>query len=93
VEVVNLHIIRICREDFPVDISTNYCTLLFFSWLDGPSGPRPSYFWGSSITRRHTTLSRTRLDEWPPRSRDVYLTAPNTHKRKTWKFILLAYQT
>jgi len=71
VEVVNLHIMCICRQDFPVDIRTNYCTLLFFSWLDSPSWPRPSHFWGSAITLRHATLSRTPLDEWPARLRNV----------------------
>jgi hypothetical protein len=31
----------------------------------------------------HTTLSRTPLDEWSAQSRDLYLTAHNTHKRHT----------
>jgi hypothetical protein len=32
---------------------------------------------------RHTTLSRTPLDEWSALRRDLYLTAHNTHKRQT----------
>jgi hypothetical protein len=30
------------------------------------------------ITRRHTTLGRTPLDEWPAQRRDLYLTTHNT---------------
>jgi hypothetical protein len=32
---------------------------------------------------RHTTVGRTPLDEGPARSRDLYLTSHNTHKRQT----------
>jgi hypothetical protein len=32
---------------------------------------------------RHTTLSRTPLDELPARRRNLYLTTHNTHKRQT----------
>jgi len=32
---------------------------------------------------RHTTLGRNPLDEWSARSRELYLTTPNTHKQKT----------
>ena len=34
------------------------------------------------ITLRHTTLSRTPLDEWSARRRDLYLTTHNTHNRQ-----------
>ena len=34
-------------------------------------------------TQRHATLGRTPLDEWSARGRDLYLTAHNTHSRKT----------
>jgi hypothetical protein len=38
-------------------------------------------FRGFAITVfRHTTLSRTPLNEWPARRRDLYLTTHNTHK-------------
>jgi hypothetical protein len=41
-------------------------------------------FRGFTITLfRHTTLSRTPLDEGPARRRDLYLTTHNTHKRQT----------
>jgi hypothetical protein len=56
---------------------------LFFSWLEIPSGPWP-HAWGSSVTLRHTTLSKTFPDEWPARRRDLYLTAHNTHKRQAF---------
>ena len=46
-----------------------------------PSGPRPPHY--LTITLRRTTLSRTPLDEWPARRRDLYLTKLNTHKRQT----------
>jgi len=42
----------------------------------------------SSISRLHDhtqkhTLGRTPPDEWPPRSRDLYVTTHNTHKSQT----------
>ena len=33
-------------------------------------------------TQRHTTVSRTSLDEWSAHYRDLYLTAHNSHKRQ-----------
>jgi hypothetical protein len=38
---------------------------------------------GFTITLRHTTLDRTRLEEWLFRRRDFYVTTHNTHKRWT----------
>ena len=35
------------------------------------------------ITLKHTTVSRTPLDESSARRRDLYLTIHNTHKRQT----------
>jgi hypothetical protein len=52
-------------------------------WLDSPSGPRPSHCWGFEIRLRHTTLSRTPLDEWSTGRRALYLTTHNNHKRQT----------
>ena len=43
-----------------------------------PSGPGPPHYRGFTITLRHTTLSRTPLDEWSARRRDLYLTTHNT---------------
>jgi hypothetical protein len=40
-------------------------------------------FRGFTITLRHTTLSKTPLDEWSARHRDLYLTTHNTHNRQT----------
>ena len=34
-------------------------------------------------TKRRTTVSRTPLDEWAARRRDLYLTTHNTHNRQT----------
>jgi hypothetical protein len=34
-----------------------------------------------TITLRHASLSRTHLDDWSARRRDLYLTTHNTHKR------------
>jgi len=44
--------------------------------------PWPHY-WGFTITLRHTTLSRTPLDKWLARCRDLYLPTHNTHTRQT----------
>jgi len=34
------------------------------------------------IALRHTTLSKTPLDKWSVRRRDLYLTTHNTHNRQ-----------
>jgi len=47
-----------------------------------PSGPGPPHHRGFTITLRHTTLSRTPLDEWSAQCRDLYLTTHNTHNRQ-----------
>ena len=51
-------------------------------WLDSTSGPKP-LLWVSAISLRHTTFSRTPLDEWSARRRNLYLTTHSTHKRLT----------
>jgi len=48
-----------------------------------PSGPAPSHYRHFTITLRHDTLSRTLLDEWSARRKDLYLTTDNTHNRQT----------
>jgi hypothetical protein len=48
-----------------------------------PSGQRPPHYREFIITLRHTTLSRTPLDEWSARRRDLYLTTNNTQNRQT----------
>ena len=52
--------------------------ILFFHGSAAPSGKGPPQFRGLVIT-----LSRTPLDEWSARRRDLYLTTHNTHKRQT----------
>ena len=51
---------------------------VFFITRQPPSGLM-SHCWGFKITLRHTTLSRTPLDEWSARRRALYLTTHNTH--------------
>jgi len=55
----------------------------FFPWRNGPSGPAPPHYQGFTITLRHTTIGSIPLNEWSTRSRDLYLTIHNTHKRQT----------
>ena len=46
-----------------------------------PSRSR-SHYRGFTVTLRHTTLGRNRLDEWSARLWDLYLTKHNTHNRR-----------
>jgi hypothetical protein len=55
----------------------------FFNGATTPSGAGPPHYRGFTITLRHNTLSRTPLDEWSARRRDLYLTTHNTHKVQT----------
>jgi hypothetical protein len=55
--------------------------VIFFPWLDSPSGSRPPQCRGFTITHRHTTVGMTALDEWSTHRRDLYLKTHNTHKR------------
>ena len=54
-----------------------------FHGATAPSGLGPPHCPGFKITLRHTTLSRTSLDEWSARRRDLYLTTHSTRKRHT----------
>ena len=56
--------------------------MYFFHNETAPSGPSPHYG-GFTITLRHTTISRTPLDEQSARRRDLCLTIHNTYKRLT----------
>jgi hypothetical protein len=56
--------------------------LFFLPWPNSPQWAKASSFL-RIITLRHTALDRTPLDEWSARSRDLYLTTHNTHKRQT----------
>jgi hypothetical protein len=42
----------------------------FFSGATAPNRPGPPHYRGFTIILRHTTLSRTSLDEWSARRRD-----------------------
>jgi hypothetical protein len=53
----------------------------FFLWRCGPWRP---HSWGFlDHTQWHTTVSRTPLDKWSARHRDLYLTTHNTNNRQT----------
>jgi len=55
------------------------CTRIFFSrGTTAPSWPAAPHYGGFTATIRHTTLSRTPLDEWSARHRDLYLTTQQT---------------
>jgi hypothetical protein len=49
---------------------------IFLPWRNTLNGPGPPYY-----RVLITTLSRTPLDEWSARRRDLYLTTHNTHNR------------
>jgi hypothetical protein len=56
----------------------------FFLWLNSPQWARASSFTRFlDHTQRRTTVSRTPLNGWSARRRDLYLTTPNTHNRQT----------
>ena len=61
-----------------VQIIKKYPTrMIFFSWLNSPSGLHLLF-----VTLRNTTLCKTSLDEWSARSIDLYLKIPNNYKRQ-----------
>ena len=58
--------------------------LFFFLWSCGPRRAMASSFKRFlDHTQRRTTVSRTPLDEWSARRRDLYLTTHNTHNKQT----------
>ena len=48
--------------------------IFFYHGATAHSGPRPHHCRGFIISLRHTTLSRSPLDQWSARRRDLYLT-------------------
>ena len=76
---------RPCSDAYSTGKWPLVITAIFVSLARQPlSRPRPPHHRGLTITLRHTTLGRTRLDEWPARRRDLYLTTThNTHNRQT----------
>ena len=67
----------------PVTQHVFKCFFVCF-WRDSPKWARSSSFTKFlDHTQRRTTVSRTPLDEWSARRRDLYLTTHNIHNRKT----------
>jgi len=58
-------------------------TTHFYLGTRAASEPGPPHYRRFTITLRHTTLSRTSLDEWSAWPRGLYLTTHNFHKRQT----------
>ena len=65
--------------------STNlFAILFFFLWRCGLTRAMTSSFLRFlDHTKRRTTVSRTPLEEWSARRRDLYLTTHNTQHRQT----------
>jgi hypothetical protein len=55
--------------------------IIFFG-STAPSGPWPPLCWGIAISLRYNALSRTLLDEWSARRRDLYLSSHNIRNRQ-----------
>ena len=55
-------------------------TLFFCHGTRALGGPEPTPCRGFTVKLRHTVFSRTPLDEWSARHRNLYLTTHNTHK-------------
>ena len=64
-------------------LRNNYYIFCFL-WRCGPTWAMASSFTRFlDHTQRRITVSRTPLDEWSARRRDLYLTSHNTHNSKT----------
>ena len=62
---------------------SHLCRFVCF-WYDSPQWARASSFTRfPDHTQRRATASRSPLDEWSARLRDLYLTTHNTHNRQT----------
>jgi hypothetical protein len=57
--------------------------VILFTMANSPNGQKLLHYRGFMITLRHTTLSRTPLDQWSARRRGLYLTTHNLHKKKS----------
>jgi hypothetical protein len=58
-------------------------SVFFFSGAATQRGSWPPNSWGFLGHTRRNTVSRTPLDEWSARRRNLYLTTHNTHNRQT----------
>ena len=73
----------------PIHSTNNFLTstvligYLFFHDSTAPSRRWHRHCQGFTIMLRHTTLSRTSLDEWSARRRDIYPITYNILKRQT----------
>jgi len=56
----------------------------FFHDVTAPSGPGPPLSRGFTATLKHTTLSKTPLDEWSARRSGLFPTTHNNQKRQTF---------
>ena len=56
-----------------------------FFYARAPSGPWPPHYHGFMITLRHTTISRTPLNESSTHGRDLYLTTRTTQKQRDFQ--------
>ena len=79
---LNTHQMKECPKQTPWTSMSYVFKFDFFPGSTAPSGPGPPHCRSFTITLRHTTLSRTPLDEWSVRRRDLYLTTHNTHNRQ-----------
>jgi len=64
-------------------ISSPHTNKRFLYGTTGCSRPGPLQCPGFTITLKHTTLSRTPLNGWSARLRDLYPATHNTQKRQT----------
>jgi len=69
----------------PHGCSVSWVNIIIRWPLQPPSGPRHPYHRVLTYALVRVTVSRTPLDEWSARRRDLYLTTQNTHKRQTSK--------
>ena len=67
-----------------INVCSGVCGHFFFLWLCDPTRVMASSFLRFlDHTQRRITVSRTPLDKWSTRRRDLYLTTHNTHNRQT----------
>ena len=81
-----------CSSSFLSDSNVIHLSVdtIFFMWLYDPMRVIASFLKFLDDTRR-TTVGRTPLDGWSACSRDLYLTAHNTHNKHPclrWDFLL-----
>ena len=74
----------LAKNHIPKPWNQKIYIVFFFLWPCDPMRVMASSFLSFlDHTRRRTTVSRTPLDKWSARRRDLYLTTHNTHNRQT----------